>query len=528
MNFRKYIILGCVAAAMGVSSCVDDLNVEPENATTKTELTSKEDYLGLIARAYGGLVFQGGVQVKDEGRAIYTRLIWNLEELGTDEVVLGDNWKDAGVPEVKANNAGPDNRMLYEAFSRLNYQIALTNSVLKTIDGASAYGITDAQIKEFKAEMRVLRALSYYHMIDIFGKGPWVTTNHPIGAIPPTYSREKLFEAVTADLADAIPDVPKAAEQLYGRVSREAARMLLAKLYINAEVYLGPGNGMWQEAADQLKEIQKSIAWDPSIEYKYLFCATNDKYVGNGEILWAVPQDANTMQTYGGTTYLSVGAYNSKVNTLPYGCAGDQWAGPRVALKLSQALKSTDRRRLIFEGKLHEDITPADMQDWPENGGGFMCVKYVFTPEDNYTNAGGLNTAATAFNSTDYPLFRLADAYLMLAECEKHGATGCDGLARFNDVRLRAGAAPVGSYTLDDLLAERMCELYWEGHRRSDLIRFGKYTGSDYTWPWKSGVYEGAAIAEYRSLYAIPVAFEETLGQNPGYPTGLSFSVEEE
>lgn len=525
MNIRKYIILGGVAATLGLSSCVGDLNVEPENATTKTELTSKEDYLGLIARAYGGLVFGGGVQVNDEGRAIYTRLIWNLEELGTDEVVMGDNWKDAGIPEVKNNNAGPDCRMLYEAFSRLNYQVALANAVLKSIDGATAYGLTDDQVKEFKAEMRVLRALSYYHMIDIFGKGPWVSESHPIGGIPPTYSREELFDAVTADLVAAIPDVPAAARQVYGRVSQEAARMLLAKLYINAEVYVG--KAMWQEAADQLVMIKNSIAWNPNLEYKYLFCATNDKYVGNGEILWAVPQDANTIQTYGGTTYLSVGAYNSNVDTYPYGCAGDQWAGPRVAVNLSQALVSTDKRRLIFEGKLHEDITPADMQDWTEDGGGYMCVKYVYTPEDNYTNVGHTNTAVSAFNSTDYPVFRLADVYLMLAECEKRGASGCDGLDRFNDVRLRAGVSPVGSYTLDDVLAERMRELYWEGHRRSDLIRFGRYTGSSYNWPWKSGVYEGAAIADYRSVYAIPVAFEETLGQNPGYPTGLSFSVEE-
>lgn len=526
MNLRKYIIMCGVALTLGVTSaCVDDLNVDPENPTTKTELTSLDDYLGIVARAYGGLVFSGGVQVKDEGRAVYTRLLWNLEELGTDEVVIGDNWKDAGIPEVKRNVAGPDNRMLYEAYSRFNYQVALANAVLRNIDGGAAYGLTAEQISQFKAEMRVLRALSYYHIIDIFGKGPWVSESHAIGAIPPTYTREQLFETVTADLADAIPALVPAAQQVYGRVSREAAQTLLAKLYLNAEVYTG--TPMYQEAANELIQVKNSIAWNPSLEYKYLFCATNDKYVGNGEIIWGVPQDANTMQTYGGTTYLAVGAYNSNVDCLPYGCAGDQWAGPRVTSPLSKSLLSTDKRRLIYEGKLHEEILPADMEDWTEDGGGYMCVKYVYTPETNYNNADGANTAATAFNSADFPLFRLADVYLMLAECEKRGASGCDGLNRFNDVRLRAGTAPVGSYSLDDVLAERMRELYWEGHRRSDLIRFGKYTGSNYNWPWKSGVYEGAAIADYRSVYAIPVAFEETLGQNPGYPTGLSFTVEE-
>lgn len=525
MKFSKYIIVGGLTLAMGLTSCVDDLNVDPENPTTKTELTTQDDYLGVLARAYGGLVFTGGVQVNDEGRAVYTRLLWNLQELGTDEVVIGDNWKDAGIPEVKSSNAGPDCPMLYEAYCRFNYQIALCNSFLRSID-AGAHFFTEDQVKEFKAEVRTLRALSYYHIIDIFGKGPWVTEDNLVGSIPPTYSRTQLFESVTADLEQAIPDLVPASKQIYGRLSQEAGKMLLAKLYLNAEVYTG--TPQWQKAADLCVQIKNSIAWNPSLEYKYLFCATNDKYVGNGEIIWAVPQDANTIQTYGGTTYLSVGAYNSKVNCLPYGCAGDQWAGPRVNPALSQALLSSDKRRLIFQGNLKEDITPDDMTDWTEDNGGYMCVKYVYTPEDNYTNEGGLNTAVAAFNSTDYPLFRLADVYLMLAELEKRGASGCNGLDRFNDVRLRAGTAPVGSYTLDDVLSERMRELYWEGHRRSDLVRFGKYAGTAYNWPWKSGTYSGAAIADYRNLYAIPVQFEATLGQNPGYPTGTAAPAPEE
>lgn len=518
MKFSKYIIMGGVALALGMTSvsCVDDLNVEPENPTTKMELNSKEDFLGLIARAYGGLVFTGGVSVNDEGRAVYTRLLWDLEELNTDEVALGDNWKDAGIPELKRAQAGPDCGTLYEAYSRFNYQIALCNEVLKNIDKAISFGFTQEQIDQFKAEMRVLRGLSYYHIIDNFGKGPWVPETHLVGSIPPTYSREELFEAVTADIADAINGLLPASQQIYGRISREAGKMLLAKLYLNAEVYTG--KGMWQEAANLCNEIKNAIAWNPSLEYKYLFCGTNDKYVGNNEIIWAVPQDANTIQTYGGTTYLSVGAYCSEVNTLPYGCAGDQWNGPRVNATLSQTIESNDKRRLIFEGKFHENVLPEDMaSDWKEESGGYMCVKYVYTPESNYDNADGTATAVAAFNDADFPLFRLADVYLMLAECELHGASGCDGVNRFNDVRIRAGVAPVSSYNADQLLAERMRELYWEGHRRSDLIRFGKYTGTSYNWQWKSGVYAGASIADYRSVYAIPQQFVETLGQNPGY-----------
>lgn len=518
MKFTKYMALGAIALSMGFTSCVDDLNVDPENPTTKTELTSKDDYLGVLARAYGGLVLEGGVQVNDGGRAVYTRLLWNLQELSADEAIVGDNWKDAGLPEVKYNIAGPDCAMLYEAYSRFNYQIALCNEFLRVIRNAGAF-FTPQEIDSFCREVRVLRGLSYYHIIDIFGVGPWTDENSVVGEIPPTYTREQLFNAVVADLEDAVPGMVPASQQVYGRVSREAGYMLLAKLYLNAEVYTGTAK--WHECAQACQQIVTTI---PSLapEYKYLFCATNDKYVGNGEIIWGVPQDANTLQTYGGTTYLAIGCYNADVysedknnNRFPYGLEKDPWGGPRVRPELSKALASNDKRRLIYEGQLHENVD--NLQDWKIDGDGYMCIKYVYTPEDNYYNEGNTSSAPDCFNSADYPLFRLADTYLMLAECQLHGEN-CNGLDYYNKVRQRAGLNTVSSYTADDLLKERMCELYWEGHRRSDLIRFGKYTGSDYNWSWKGGVLEGVSLPEYRKLYAIPVQFEATLGQNPGYP----------
>lgn len=518
MKLTKYMVMGAVALTMGLSSCVDDLNVEPENPTTKTELTSKEDYLGVIARTYGGLVLEGGVQVNDGGRAVYTRLLWNLQELSADEAIVGDNWKDAGLPEVKYNNAGPDCAMLYEAYSRFNYQIALCNETLRVLNNAGEF-FSAEEIDAFRREMRVLRALSYYYIIDIFGTGPWTDENSVVGEIPPTYTRKQLFDAVVADLNDAVPGMKPASQQVYGRVSREAGYMLLAKLYLNAEVYTG--QAMWGECAAACQEIVKTIN-TLAPEYKYLFCATNDKYVGNGEIIWAVPQDENTLQTYGGTTYLAIGCYNADVvakfsenGQFIFGLEKGPWGGPRVRPELSQALDHSDKRRLIYEGELNENVD--NLQDWKIDGDGYMCIKYVYTPETNYYNDGNTDTAPDCFNSADYPLFRLADVYLMLAECDMHG-TSCNGLYYFNEVRKRAGLATVNSYSADDLLKERMCELYWEGHRRSDLIRFGKYTGNNYNWSWKGGVLEGVSIPEYRSLYAIPVQFESTLGQNPGYP----------
>lgn len=511
MKISKYIFFGGAIASMVLSSCVGDLDVKPENPTTKTELTTKEEYLGVLARAYGGLVLEGGITVDDGGAGVYTRQLWNLQELPTDEAIIGTNWNDAGIDELDFSTWSADNHWLYECFCRFNYQISLCNEFLRVIDSGKAF-FSDEEINQFKAEARVLRDLSYYHMIDVFGRGPWTTEESVVGVTPPTYDRKQLFDAVVEDLKDAIPNLVPAAQQIYGRISREAGHMLLAKLYLNAEVYTGIG--MWQECADECLEITKTIN-QLAPEYKYLFCGTNDKYVGNGEILWGIPQDANTLQTYGGTTYLSGGCYNAEVDRTPFGAGADGWNGARVRPELSKALASVDKRRLIYEGTFNEGLD--DLSSWTATGDGYMCIKYVYTPESDYYNESGNSGSSTIFNSADYPLFRLADTYLMLAECELHGASGCNGVDRFNDVRRRAGMAQVGSYTADDLLKERLCELYWEGHRRSDLVRFGKFAGSSYNWSWKGGILEGAGTQPYRNVYCIPSQFIPTLGQNDGY-----------
>ena len=142
-----------------------------------------------------------------------------------------------------------------------------------------------------------------------------------------------------------------------------------------------------------------------------------------------------------------------------------------------------------------------------------MCIKYSYASEDDYDNTQGVyyNT----FSNTDFPLFRLADTYLMLAECQLRGVE-CNGKYYFDQVRARASqpAIELNDY---NLLQERMRELYWEGHRRSDLIRFGQYSGNQYLWSWKGGVQQGQSVPAYREVYAIPTNYTATLGQNPGY-----------
>ncbi len=520
MNFKKltYAAAGCMALLGCATSCVGDLDVTPKNPSNVTALTTGAQYYQSFAQVYSGLAIAGvndqsDISVDDGGAGVYTRQLWNLQELCSDEAFIGKNWNDAGLDELDYSTWSADNHWLYECMSRFTYQINVCNQFLRTIDQATSVEnpLSGAEITEMKAEIRVLRALSYYHMMDLFGRGPWITEANTVGETPVTMTRQEMFPLVIADLIDAIPNVKPAAQQTYGRLSREAAYMLLAKLYLNAGVYTG--TPMWAECAKACQEITKTInTLAPT--YKYLFCGSNDKYVGNGEILWAVPQDNSNLQTYGGTTYLGIGAWNASIPEdlfHKFGSTAAGWGGPRVRPELADAFGADDPRYLIYEGTFTNDLN--DIGDWGLTGSGYMCVKYVYTSEDDYDNTQGV--LYNTFNSADFPLFRLADTFLMLAECQLRGVE-CNGQSYFDRVRERSNqpAIELNDY---NLLQERMRELYWEGHRRSDLIRFGQFSGSNYIWSWKGGVQQGQSIDSYREVYAIPTNYTATLGQNPGY-----------
>lgn len=521
MKLTKYIASGCIALmSLASSSCVDDLNVTPNDPNTKLELTTQEEWDGYLARLYWNFLDDSGdlVSTSDGGAGSFTRCHFNLQEVVADECFISQKWNDPGYNTLVFNTWANNNEWVYAAFSREFFMAKMSAEYIRDMKTKGAAFYDEAEVEARIAEAHVIRCYAYWCMIDLFGRGPWIDETSVTGSIPPTYDRTQLFNAVVAELKAAIPSVKPAAEQDYGRVSREAAWMLLAKLYLNAEVYTG--TAMWAECADACKQvISTGIQLAPT--YKYLFCASNDKYVGNGEILWAVPQLQGRFTTWGGTTYLTCGAWieSAPAEVLQSLNSGDTpWSGLRVRPELSKALKD-DNRRLIYEGTYQEEIP--DLASFDENSCGYMIIKYTNTTEDDYDNSQYLALGkplnnGTAMSNTDYPLFRLADTYLMLAECELNGVQ-CDGLGYLNKVRARAGMEPVGALSAEVVLHERNVELYLEGFRRSDLIRFGRYTGDNYVWSWKGGVLEGAYIDDYRALYAIPYQYTETVGQNPGY-----------
>lgn len=528
MRLYKYLTLGGILLTMSLSSCVGDLDVKPQDETKKTELTSEKEYLEALAGCYFGLVKEGGITSgATGGESIYTRILFNLEELCTDECVIAANWNDAGIDELVYSLPSSENHWIYDMFSRLNAHISICNQFLKDINGAGQF-FSSEEIAEMKAEVRVLRDLGYYHMIDLFGRGPWTDENSIVGATPPTYDRVQLFEAVVNDLVDAAPQVNPASKQEYGRVSREAGYALLAKLYLNAEVYTG--TAMWQQCADACQKVIEG-GLTLADDYKYLFCASNAKHVAcstygaANEIIWSVPQNDITMQCYGGTTYLSVGAYASGIPAemkTQLGTNGGYWQGPHMRPETIDSFTDPNDERALFYGAVfNKDIE--NIVSWGDAGtDGYMCIKYTFTNEDDYYNTAGVMND-NGFNSADTPLFRLSDIYLMLAECAINGGFDqTQGLQYYNKVRQRAGATTIAALpSKRELLNERNRELYWESHRRSDMIRLGFYTSAagaeEYIWKWKGGIYDGTSIAPFRNLMPIPPQFVETLGQNPGY-----------
>ena len=191
------------------------------------------------------------------------------------------------------------------------------------------------------------------------------------------------------------------------------------------------------------------------------------------------------------------------------------WGGVVVTPTFLQKFDRTNDARFIFDGG------PNNYPETMDDPGSFKTA-WTSHKFSNMASTGNIYEGAT-FVDTDFPLFRAADAYLMLAECQLRGAgnvTESEAKAAWNAVRARAGLGNVSNYSLDELLDERGRELYWEGHRRSDLIRFGKYTGNAYLWTWKGEEYNGTSVADHLKLFPIPDAEFNTnslLGQNPGY-----------
>lgn len=452
----------------------------------------------------------------DASLASFVRIMWTLQELPTDEAICA--WTDVGLPELCTNNFLPGNNFVLGMYFDLKGQIAAINDYLKQ---TSSYSLsqrgldanTIATIQQYVYEARFLRALSYYYAIDLFGNFEFSTEADLPNALPVYKTRAQLFSYVESELLAIEPNItlPKANE--YGRADRSAVWTLLSKLYLNAEKYTGTAK--YTECVTYSSKVI-SAGYALSSNYKYLFMADNNNNGAQNENIFPIINDGILLPNYGSTTFLTFAAIGGNMVASNYGIPYG-WAGIRTRpewVSIMQATGTGDTRNTIFTSGQTLNVTAiANFQN------GYAIGKY-----SNMTSKG-VNGQSQSFIDIDFPLFRMADVYLMFSEAVLRGGTGAtvaNALSYCNLLRTRAGLSSITStqLTLSYILDERARELYWEGHRRTDLIRFDKFAGSSYLWQWKGGTYAGSSIASYLNVYPIPTSVLSTnsnMVQNPGY-----------
>lgn len=519
-NTRTLFLATAVLFALGACT---DVTTEPQSTVSSANIfTDPTSYKQFLAKIYGGLALSGqqgpagngDIAGLDEGFSQYLRLWWQMEELPTDEAVIA--WGDGPLQELNTQIWGSSNAFLGSMYYRIYFQVSMANELLRETSDAklASRGQTSiaATVKQYRAEARFLRALSYWHAIDLFGDVPLVTEADAVGKTPPAQAkRADVWQYVVNELVAIRADLPTAGAAEYGRVDQGAVSMLLAKLYLNAQIYTGTAR--YSEArAEAERVIAGSYRLDAN--FRRIFSADNNT---SPEMVFAVPQDGKRTQSYGGTTFLIHASVGNQMDAGAYGIDGGWW-GLRTKPEVVALFPSSgaDKRNAFFFSQ-GQSLQVGNMTDFAQ---GYAAPKYT-----NKTSSGASGSDA-GFADTDYPMFRLADAYLMYAEAVLRGGGGtrAQALDYVNQLRARAygnatGAITDAQLTLDFLLDERGRELFWEGTRRTDLVRYGKFTTAG-VWAWKGGTQAGKTTDAFRNLYPLPASeliANPNLKQNTGY-----------
>ena len=515
MKTIKYIF-GILAISAALTSCIGDLNVTPidPNANTADKaLVDEASFTSFLAGVYTGFATSGycgangsaSISGLDGGASQYIRGLYHHSELTTDESVCG--WNDQTIKNFHYMNWTTDDTFIYAFYSRIFMQVSAANEFIRE---AKASDVTFANKEEFIDEARVLRAIAYFHAIDNFGNVPFADEESVVGAFPDQIKREDLFNWLEKELKDLIDNGKLAAPRGngYARADKGVAKFLLAKLYLNAKVYVG--TEMYDKCAQVLSSLMNdgyslhTTSAGTFSPYQELFLADNDRCTD--EIIFAVEQDGVNTTSYGATNYLIFASTGGEMDPDALGISSG-WGGLRTTPQFYDKFSATDARNLFYTATQQKSI-----DDIGEFTNGYAFMKFR-----NRTSDGGYGKEK-GFVDTDFPMMRYADVLLMAAECEAHGSS-CNGLNAFNQVRARAGLPAVASLNLDEILDERGRELYQECWRRNDLIRFGKFI-SGYNWQWKGGVQDGKDVESFRTLFPIPDSdrlANNKLSQNQGY-----------
>ena len=575
MKLNKFKTIAPAVALLltaSLSSCMDDLdkgNIDP-NVDATPNIT------GLYSKCYAGLIMEGNdgnadFTIDNNGKSTLLRNLFNFNEVPTDEAICW--WSDGGIADVGYNKFDPGNATLKNLYYRLMSNISYENHFL-SLDAAKA------ETTKY-AEVRVLRAYSYFLMLDFFGDPTFIDK---ISAETPRQAhsynskfeegksytraellqmgREFLFGWVEKELLEAEPNLLEAKAETsdtdpnYGRIDKGTCWLLLSRLYLNAGTYLnndGQNNPYWNKALEYAEKIidpstgyalfddskmsaeAKANGYKP---YDLLFMGDNGSNGASCEALLPLMQDGDKTQGWGGSMFYVAALWDASMQTVTAKDAAttaNSWSGMRVRPQFVEkfftdpsvvvnksaseirAMNVDDRAILWGKGNSDGDRTL-------ELGANDKFVKGIATPKwnNNYSNGG---TPHDSYNvDIDFFLFRVAEAYLNAAEAEMHlnGEGSAKAKKYIDALRNRAHAAVRPSYTLNDVLDERSRELYCEGLRRTDLIRFNQFGGTQATYKWelKGGSTKGTTFAKTNNLYPIPsseILSNKNLTQIDGY-----------
>ena len=538
-NRTIHILILAFVAALAATSCAKKLDLFPQNdLTSATTYSTPAGYKSVLAKVYGGLATTGNagpagasdIQGLDEGsQSPFIRGFFNCQELPTDEAVV--SWNDQTIHDFHDLKWTSSDPFLLGMYARPIYNITVANEYLResTDEKVAARGIAGAdaaEIKKSRGEVRFLRAFNYWVMMDLFGKSTFITEENKIGTdLPGEIQRADLFAYIEKELLAIDAELAPAKTIEYGRVDQAAAWALLARIYLNANVYTQKPR--YTEAITYAKKVI-AAGYTLSPQYGQLFMADNDKQ--KNEFIYAVNCDGLRTKSYGNTTFFVHAAAGDDHNE--FGVGGG-WSGYRATKslgdKFSDLTGATDKRAMFKTSKY--DITPSQTQinDISVFDNGLHVNKWKNIRSDG----AAVSDVNRDFSDVDFPVFRLPEMYLIYAEAQLRGGTGGDAataLDYLNKIRFRAyggsygpgdaGRLNLSDLTLQTILDERARELYWEGHRRTDLIRYGLLTTAAYVWPWKGGVSSGTAVDSKYNLFPIPASnrtANPNLTQNSGY-----------
>jgi len=497
---------------MNTTSCVGDLDVTPIDPNIDVNFDQDANF----AKIYSGLALTGNqgpagqpdIADTDEGASGLMRMMFNINELTTDEAICA--WTgDVDVFPLNYTRFTPSNGVVLNMFNRLYTQIAQCNNFL-----IQTAGMEDEKTALQRAEVRFIRALDYYYLVDLYGNVPFVDEETGIGAyIPERITRSDLFNYIEQELKEIEPLMASPRTNLYGRADQAAAWMLLSRLYLNAEVYTGTAR--WADAATYAKRVMDAgYSLEPN--YEDMFKADNHT---SPEMIMPVCYDGVNARAYSGAFFVS-SSLSGDMNTEENFGTKEAWGGNRARVALVQKfaydgdLSNVRDERAMFwtDGRTLEIEKPSEFTE------GYSVIKF-----SNLTKAGAIGSDPNRqFPDTDFPLFRLAEAHLTFAEATlRAGGSTSEALSAINALRNRANAGTISEsdLTLDFILDEKAREFFFEAQRRVDLIRFNKYT-SNYIWDWKGGVPAGTSVSSHLSLLPIPssqLSANTNLVQNPGY-----------